>query len=187
MRWRRPRGFAAPALFLYGGHDELVPAGANAATWRALPRSAGGGPVLAFYPNGYHLLLRDQDRALPIGDILAWIDDPRCTTAVGCGQGSAGMAGAAEGFGALRAVRWPDLSHMKRMSAAVASNSDTSLDPFHDCDRPTPFSPPDHILRHSRSRASLRRSGRGQASRSDRHRRLGLDAGRADASTIRSR
>jgi acylglycerol lipase len=64
--------FRAPALFLYGGHDELVPAKATAATWRALPP----GPVRAFYPGGYHLLLRDKDRAVPIGDILAWIRDP---------------------------------------------------------------------------------------------------------------
>jgi alpha-beta hydrolase superfamily lysophospholipase len=64
--------FHAPALFLYGGHDELVPARATAATWRALPP----GPVRAFYPEGYHLLLRDNDRAAPIEDILAWIRDP---------------------------------------------------------------------------------------------------------------
>jgi acylglycerol lipase len=64
--------FNAPALFLYGGHDELVPPRATAATWRALP----AGPAEAFYPNGYHLLLRDKDRAEPIGDILAWIRDP---------------------------------------------------------------------------------------------------------------
>jgi acylglycerol lipase len=64
--------FNAPALFLYGGHDELVPPRATAATWRALPE----GQVQAFYPNGYHLLLRDKDRAEPIGDILAWIRDP---------------------------------------------------------------------------------------------------------------
>jgi acylglycerol lipase len=68
--------FHAPALFLYGGHDELVPPRATAATWRELPRSEEGGPVLAFYPNGYHLLLRDKDRATPIGDILVWIRDP---------------------------------------------------------------------------------------------------------------
>jgi alpha-beta hydrolase superfamily lysophospholipase len=64
--------FNAPALVLYGGHDELVPARATAATWRALP----SGPVRAFYPGGYHLLLRDRDRAVPIGDILAWIFVP---------------------------------------------------------------------------------------------------------------
>ena len=64
--------FHAPALFLYGGHDELVPARATAATWRAMP----AGPVRAFYPDGYHLLLRDKDRATPIDDILAWIRHP---------------------------------------------------------------------------------------------------------------
>jgi acylglycerol lipase len=63
--------FHAPALFLYGGHDELIPARATAATWRALPP----GPVRAFYPNGYHLLLRDKSRTIPIGDILAWMRD----------------------------------------------------------------------------------------------------------------
>ena len=66
------RHFHARALFLYGGHDELVPPRATAATWRGLPP----GSVRAFYPNGYHLLLRDKDRAAPVGDILAWIHDP---------------------------------------------------------------------------------------------------------------
>jgi alpha-beta hydrolase superfamily lysophospholipase len=65
--------FSAPSLILYGGHDELVPKRATAATWRTLPP----GPERAFYPNGYHLLLRDKDRALPIADILAWIKDPQ--------------------------------------------------------------------------------------------------------------
>ena len=52
----------APALFLYGGHDELVPKAATAATWRALPRG-GAGARMAYYPAGYHLLLRDHERA----------------------------------------------------------------------------------------------------------------------------
>jgi alpha-beta hydrolase superfamily lysophospholipase len=65
-------GFRAPALFMYGGKDELIPAKATAATWRMLP----DGPVRAFYPDGYHLLLRDLNRAAPIGDILAWIARP---------------------------------------------------------------------------------------------------------------
>ncbi len=64
--------FRARALFLYGGHDELVPPRATAATWQALPP----GSQRAFYPDGYHLLLRDKDRALPIGDILAWMANP---------------------------------------------------------------------------------------------------------------
>ena len=45
--------FHARALFLYGGHDELIPEKATAATWHALP----DGPVRAYYPAAYHLLL----------------------------------------------------------------------------------------------------------------------------------
>jgi acylglycerol lipase len=65
--------FRARALFLYGGHDELVPERANAALWRALPRD---NVVQAFYPSSYHLMLRDKDRAAPIGDILSWMQAP---------------------------------------------------------------------------------------------------------------
>ena len=64
--------FRAPALFLYGGKDELIPDKATAATWRGLPE----GPVRAFYPGGYHLLLRDHERMTPIDDILFWMRHP---------------------------------------------------------------------------------------------------------------
>ena len=64
--------FRAPSLYLYGGKDELIPDKATAATWRALP----DGPVRSFYPGGYHLLLRDHERQVPIDDILAWIRRP---------------------------------------------------------------------------------------------------------------
>ena len=60
-------------LLLYGGRDQLVPAHATISAWRSL----SPGPVLAFYPDGYHLLLRDTHRAEPIGDILGWIQDPK--------------------------------------------------------------------------------------------------------------
>jgi acylglycerol lipase len=70
--------FHAPGLFLYGGRDELVPPEATAATWRSLPQPSGGtGPRLAYYKDGYHLLLRDLDRAGPLTDIITWIQDPR--------------------------------------------------------------------------------------------------------------
>lgn len=62
-------GMHAPALFLYGGHDQLVPPDSMRATWRLLPSSARR----AFYPPGYHLLLRDLERAVPITDIIAWV------------------------------------------------------------------------------------------------------------------
>jgi acylglycerol lipase len=63
--------FRAPALFMYGGRDELVPKAATLATWTALPRA--GVTRTAYYPEGWHLLLRDLDRAVPIGDVIAWI------------------------------------------------------------------------------------------------------------------
>lgn len=66
--------FDVPALVLYGAHDELVPKEAMAAMWKAVPKKA---PVrFAYYQGGYHLLLRDLDRGLPIGDIIAWLRAP---------------------------------------------------------------------------------------------------------------
>ena len=66
--------FAAPGLFLYGGRDELVPKAAMADMWRALPDT----PRIrrAYYPNDYHLMLRDVRRRVPIGDALAWLKAP---------------------------------------------------------------------------------------------------------------
>jgi acylglycerol lipase len=69
--------FTGRGLFQYGAHDELVPPAATAATWRALPAEAPAGPRRAFYPQGWHLLLRDLERKVPIQDIVAWIVDAR--------------------------------------------------------------------------------------------------------------
>lgn len=63
-----------PALVLYGAHDALVPKHAMAAAWRAMP--ADGLVRLAYYPNDYHLMLRDLNRDAPIGDVLAWLAAP---------------------------------------------------------------------------------------------------------------
>ena len=65
--------FTAPGLFLYGGRDELVPEGAMARMWRALPP---GGAREAFYPRAYHLLLRDKGRAVALADVVSWARDP---------------------------------------------------------------------------------------------------------------
>lgn len=68
-----PRMPAIPTLALYGGHDMIIPKPATRATWSRLP----GPPVRrSFYPNGYHLLLRDLGRAVPIADIAAWLANP---------------------------------------------------------------------------------------------------------------
>ena len=64
--------FRARALFLYGGKDDLIPKQATLATWRALPKDRAR---LAYYPNGYHLALRDLERQTVINDVVAWIND----------------------------------------------------------------------------------------------------------------
>jgi alpha-beta hydrolase superfamily lysophospholipase len=64
--------FRGRALFLYGGHDELIPKRANALVWRELPADVRR----AYYPAGYHLMLRDHERITPTEDILSWIMRP---------------------------------------------------------------------------------------------------------------
>ena len=64
--------FSPPALLMYGGKDELIPPRATAATWRGLSPSGRR----AFYPGGYHLLMRDLGREVPIDDAIGWILNP---------------------------------------------------------------------------------------------------------------
>lgn len=59
-------------LILYGDKDTLVPPEATGRAWSRMPP----GTRFAFYPNGYHLLLRDRDRAAPINDVIGWITAP---------------------------------------------------------------------------------------------------------------
>jgi alpha-beta hydrolase superfamily lysophospholipase len=62
-------GLNGPVLILDGRRDQVVPPPATAAIWSHLPPGVRRG----FYPNGFHLLLRDKDRALVEADILAWL------------------------------------------------------------------------------------------------------------------
>lgn len=66
----------APALFLYGGHDELVPKNAMAAAWRAAMASGDAHLQFAFYPEGYHLLQRDHGGPVVTADIAHWLERP---------------------------------------------------------------------------------------------------------------
>ena len=59
-------------LFLYGAHDQIIPRNSAIAAARRLPRSAR----TALYEDGWHWLLRDNQREVVYVDILAFIDDP---------------------------------------------------------------------------------------------------------------
>jgi acylglycerol lipase len=61
-----------PVLLVYGEQDQIVPR-------EAMMLYAGrlNGPVrFATYPQGYHMLLRDLGRALPVDDIASFVLDP---------------------------------------------------------------------------------------------------------------
>src|SRR5438067_1152088 len=66
-----------PFLLLYGAHDEIVPREALADFVAALPPDPAHRHRLAYYRNGYHLLLRDLEGAVVAGDVASWVFDPK--------------------------------------------------------------------------------------------------------------
>lgn len=62
-----------PALLLIGARDRVVPQHASRA---ALRRVEDGRMRLGVYPEGFHLLLADRNRAAVARDILAFLGDP---------------------------------------------------------------------------------------------------------------
>lgn len=77
-----------PILVLYGGQDQIIP---EVPVHQMVERLSGRGDVrLAFYPKGYHLLLRDLHAEIALGDIIAWISKPLAPLPSGCEVGSGG-------------------------------------------------------------------------------------------------
>jgi len=58
-----------PILFTYGARDQVIPAAPTLAVIGALGRRA----EVHRYESGYHMLLRDLNRAQPQADIAAWV------------------------------------------------------------------------------------------------------------------
>lgn len=75
------RDFRGRVLVLYGGKDRIVPAPGIRGLMQTLPDT----PLrrFGFYPEGYHLLLRDQQRPVVAGDIIGWMLDARAPLASG--------------------------------------------------------------------------------------------------------
>lgn len=75
-------GLAVPVLLLYGGKDQVIPGDAINGAISRFSR-----PIdLAFYPDGYHMLLRDLQGHLVMKDILGWITDPQKKLPSGFGR-----------------------------------------------------------------------------------------------------
>jgi acylglycerol lipase len=62
-------GAAPPILFLYGAHDQIIPAKPTQAVIAAL----GSRATVKHYEQGYHMLLRDLEGEQVDRDVAAWI------------------------------------------------------------------------------------------------------------------
>ena len=60
-------------LFRSGMGDRIVPQGPVRSAIEVMPPRADS--KLAFYKNGYHLLLRDKEGEVVSADVAAWISD----------------------------------------------------------------------------------------------------------------
>jgi alpha-beta hydrolase superfamily lysophospholipase len=65
----------APTLLLYGAHDEVIPPGPIRQFVAGLPKVGADECRLAYYANGYHMLLRDLEAPTVMTDIESWIGD----------------------------------------------------------------------------------------------------------------
>ena len=63
-----------PYLMQYGLGDRIVPRGPVQAAIEIMPRRPDS--QLAFYREGYHLLLRDKEGAVVARDVIAWMSNP---------------------------------------------------------------------------------------------------------------
>lgn len=71
-----------PLFILYGGKDQIIPAEPVRRMWGRL----SGRPEVrgAFYPAGFHLLLRDLEASIPLEDVAGWVLDRKAPLASGC-------------------------------------------------------------------------------------------------------
>ena len=81
-------GIDRRSLVMYGSREDVLPDGAVVAALRRMPPADAGGPMVAVYPQGYHMLLRDLGAEAVLDDIAAWIADP----AAALPSGSDGLA-----------------------------------------------------------------------------------------------
>jgi alpha-beta hydrolase superfamily lysophospholipase len=66
----------APLLLMYGAHDAVIPADPVRAFAAALPAEPVSRQRLAYYPHGYHMLLRDLDGRIVADDVASWALNP---------------------------------------------------------------------------------------------------------------
>ena len=77
-----------PALILYGQKDEIIPRKPTQIMLDRLPAAVSGGPRLAVYEDGFHMLLRDLQAETLWRDIAHWIAEPAAPLPSGAEKGA---------------------------------------------------------------------------------------------------
>jgi alpha-beta hydrolase superfamily lysophospholipase len=77
----------AAALVMYGAKDDIVPREAIERFVDALPPEPGR-RRLAWYADGYHMLLRDLEGSLVATDVANWVTSPRAPLPSGADRGA---------------------------------------------------------------------------------------------------
>ena len=77
-----------PALILYGQKDEIIPRKPTQIMLDRLPAAVSGGPRLAIYEDGFHMLLRDLQAETLWRDIAHWIASPASPLPSGAEKGA---------------------------------------------------------------------------------------------------
>jgi alpha-beta hydrolase superfamily lysophospholipase len=84
-----------PTLILYGAHDEIIPKGPTARMVAELPEGQGGRQRVAYYPKGYHMLMRDLEGPIVIEDVASWVLDRSSPLPSGADRDGASLIAAA--------------------------------------------------------------------------------------------
>jgi acylglycerol lipase len=79
----------APMLLMYGGKDEIVPKEPIRRFVSTLPAECRRRARLAWYEEGYHMLLRDLEGPLVIADVASWVQRPAAPLPSGADRGAA--------------------------------------------------------------------------------------------------
>jgi acylglycerol lipase len=65
-----------PVLYLYGKKDEIIPEGPSLRAMAEMT-AANHAVRVAVYANGWHMILRDKEAPVVLGDVAAFLNDPR--------------------------------------------------------------------------------------------------------------
>lgn len=63
----------APTLILYGEKDDIIPKEPTRLMLERMPQASPGTRSLAIYPSGFHMLMRDLQADIVLGDIAFWV------------------------------------------------------------------------------------------------------------------